>query len=436
MTARSRKQRRAGALPASAAVARESPLLDVPDLARRVRAHIGFTDRDSRLLARLHRRAASRYPGIIDDFYGRLLADPQTARILSGPEQVERLRRTLTGWLERTLRGPHDAEFVRLQANIGRRHVEVGLEQSYMVTGMHVLRDHLARVARAPGPRGGGNAAGEATVRAVDRVIDLSLTLMLATYREDSLRQALRAEQHATMKRLAAIGEMAASIAHEIRNPLAGISGAIQVLREEPAGGETRGGVLEEVLREIRRLDARINDLLIYARPATPRREPVRPADLLHATVRVLRDDPVLARVRLRFGPMPSLPPFALDAGQIQQVLVNLVLNAAQATAGEGEIRLEARGVSGGGIEISVEDDGPGVPDHLAEEIFRPFFTTRSGGTGLGLAISRKIAEAHGGALDVLPASGGGARFTLRLPALPEGPPFDARMRGNTQVSS
>jgi signal transduction histidine kinase len=267
-------------------------------------------------------------------------------------------------------------------------------------------------------------------------VIDLSLTLMLATYREDSLRQALRAEQHATMKRLAAIGEMAASIAHEIRNPLAGISGAIQVLREEPADGETRVGVLEEVLREIRRLDARINDLLIYARPATPRREPVRPADLLHATVRVLRDDPGLARVRLRFGPMPSLPPFALDAGQIQQVLVNLVLNAAQATAGEGEIRLEARGVSGGGIEISVEDDGPGVPDHLAEEIFRPFFTTRSGGTGLGLAISRKIAEAHGGALDVLPASGGGARFTLRLPALPEGPPFDARMRGNTQVSS
>ena len=412
---------------------RKIALPDLPALARRVRAYVGFTESDSRLLARLHRHAEPHFAAIVDDFYARILKDAGAARVLNGPAQVDRLRRTLVEWLGRTLRGPHDAEFARLQANIGRRHVQVGLEQSYMISGMHVLRGHLTRLARAAPPR--RKAAAEATARAVDRVIDLSLALMLATYREDSLRQALRAEQHATMKRLAAIGEMAASIAHEIRNPLAGISGAIQVLRGEPGGDAARHDVLEDILHDVRRLDSRINDLLLYARPAAPRREAVRPADLLHTTVRVLRDDPALARVRLKVAPMPALPPFLLDAGQIQQVLVNLVLNAAQANRGEGEVRLEARGAGGGAIEISVEDDGPGVPDHLAEEIFRPFFTTRSEGTGLGLAISRKFVEAHGGTLDVRPAAGGGARFILRLPPPADDPPFDTRMRGNAQIS-
>ncbi len=408
-------------------------MVDTGALYRRVRAYVGFTAGDSRLLARLHRHVEPHLDAIIDDFYAHIVADPGASRVLTGGTvQVDRLRRTLREWLARTLRGPHNAEFVRLQANIGRRHVQVGLEQSYMISGMHVLRGHLTRLARATSAR--GKSAAEATARAVDRVIDLSLALMLATYREDSLRQMLRAEQHATMKRLAAIGEMAASIAHEIRNPLAGISGAIQVLREDPPGEAMRREVLEDILHDVRRLDARINDLLLYARPAAPRPEPVRPADLLHAVVRVLRDDPQLARVSLSVRPMPTLPPFALDAGQIQQVLVNLVLNAVQATQGAGKVRLEAHGASGGGLEITVEDNGPGVPGHLAEEIFRPFFTTRSEGTGLGLAISRKIVEAHGGTLEVRPAASGGARFTLTLPMPPDDPPFDSHVRGTTQL--
>jgi signal transduction histidine kinase len=116
---------------------------------------------------------------------------------------------------------------------------------------------------------------------------------------------------------------------------------------------------------------------------------------------------------------------FPVDPALIQQVAVNLILNAAEAIGGTGVVGLETRIVDGGALEIAVQDSGPGVPAELAEEIFRPFFTTRRGGTGLGLAISRKLVESHGGRLRVEPAPGGGARFILVLP-----PPAPATAAG------
>ncbi|MBI4168516.1 MAG: hypothetical protein HY510_01110 [Acidobacteria bacterium] len=392
------------------------------DLFETLRAYVGFRKQDSALLASFYRHVKPQMDTIIDDFYARIRANPQAARaITGGPAQVERLKNTLRDWLVRVLRGPHDAEFAQLQSRIGHRHVAVGLQQSYMVAGISVIREHLDRILLKAGPRTAHRSAE--IQRAYLRLLDIALALMLETYREDSLKKILLAEQNATSRRLAALGEVAASIAHEIRNPLAGISGAIQVLGQEGNAHGSRRDILDEILREVNRLDGRVNDLLLYARPSTPNREPVRPRELLRSTVRALAGEPRLEKVRVNIRSPGDLPPFPLDPAQIQQVLVNLVLNAAQAMNGTGAIDLLARGLDGGSLEIAVEDSGPGVPPELVHEIFRPFFTTRRDGTGLGLAISRKIVEAHGGSLDVEARRGGGARFFFVLPPHPgEGP--------------
>lgn len=417
---RSRSAERRAAAPAAGDDA-------APGLLLALKAYVGFGAGDARLLASFYPRVAPRLDAIVDDFYRRIEADPGAARVITGGrEQVERLKRTLRQWLVRVLRGPHEAEFARLQSLIGRRHVSVSLEQSYMVTGMHVFREHLDRILADAFPRRGPRC--EATRRAVAKILDIVLALMLETYREDSLRRILRAEQNATVRRLAALGEVAASIAHEVRNPLAGIDGAIQILGREMGPDDPRQALLREIQAEIRRLDERVNDLLLYARPSTPRREPVRPRQLLESAVRVLAGDPMLNGIRVAIRAPRSLPAFPLDPGQIRQVLVNLVLNAAQAMSGAGRVDLEARPAAGGALELAVEDSGPGVAAGIAEAIFRPFFTTRPHGTGLGLAISRKIVETHGGSLTLARGRSGGARFVLTLPPPDDAPPVHAEV--------
>jgi signal transduction histidine kinase len=384
-----------------------------------VRAYVGLTPEDSALLASFATKVEPHLDTIIDDFYERILADAVAKKaITGGTRQVERLKKSLRLWLDRTLKGPHDEEFAALQFQIGFTHVRVNLDQAYMVTGINVFREHLNRLLFKEYPQ--RTPKSVATQRAFTRVLDLTLALMLDTYREAFHRKLMESEQNATFRRLAALGEVAASIAHEIRNPLAGISGAIQVLSSETRPDDPRREILSEVLQEIVRLDERINDLLLYARPSPLEREFVKPDDLLKRTVLVLGEDPMFKKAKVTTRAAKGLPSFPLDSGQIQQVLVNLVLNSLQSMNGSGEIRLTARQAEGGALEMTVEDDGPGVRADIADEVFKPFFTTRRTGTGLGLPISRKIVEMHGGTLE-LDRAAKGARFVIRLPLPPEG---------------
>lgn len=381
--------------------------------------YVGFTAADSKLLGKLHPHVEPRIGEIVEDFYARIQRDPGAAKVITGGrQQVARLKGTLRLWLDRTLRGPHDADFAELQARIGRQHVHVGLEQVYMVTGMHVFREHLDRIHAEAYTA--GDPDSEAVRQAYVRVLDVVLAIMLQAYREDSLRKILQMEQNARMRRLAALGEVAASIAHEVRNPLAGISGAIQILSQEKAATDPEQEILRAILGEIGRLDNRVNDLLLYARPSTARREPVHPHELIGTTLSVLGEDPLCGEIKVSMDVPADLPQILMDPDQIQQVLVNLVLNAMQALDGSGRIRIEARMAPAGALEVAVEDSGPGVPAEKAEEIFRPFYTTRPDGTGLGLSISRKIVESHGGMLDLKPGKNGLSRFVFLIPPPPD----------------
>jgi two-component system sensor histidine kinase PilS (NtrC family) len=232
-------------------------------------------------------------------------------------------------------------------------------------------------------------------------------------------------------ERLAAVGELSASMAHEIRNPLAAISGAIQMLQRE--GGPGRSGepsqrLMDIVLRETDRLNRLLTEFLEYARPGPLRRDLLRVEEAV-AEVLAIFDASASDATTVSVAIEPGLE-LRADPGQLRQLLWNLLLNAAQAMPGGGTIGLEAAsrspqecpggdrndGGERGWIELCVRDGGVGIPADAQERIFDPFFTTKPGGTGLGLATVHRIVEEHGGSIRVQSAADKGTSFHVRLP--------------------
>lgn len=230
--------------------------------------------------------------------------------------------------------------------------------------------------------------------------------------------------------RLAAVGELAATITHEIRNPLSSIRGTVEILKDDFPADSPKAEFFEILLKETDRLDKVVEEYLGLARSraAEGATALLDLGDLARQTAALVGVQTGKKGVRLTTaidGPLPVRG----DSVHLKQVLLNLILNAAQATGPGGGIRvlggvrdglvkgLEYRDVEGRLVEIVVEDEGPGIPAADLARVFQPFYTTRPEGTGLGLAISLRIAEAHGGTLKAENRAGGGARFVLSLPA-------------------
>jgi two-component system sensor histidine kinase HydH len=221
----------------------------------------------------------------------------------------------------------------------------------------------------------------------------------------------------AQSEKLAALGQLATAIAHEVRNPLAVIRSAAQGIAETEAGADaaTRRAC-GFITDEIDRLGSVVTSLLAFARPPQLQPRPVPVRELLDRAAVLARDELDARAVRLARETAVDLPALRADPDLVCQVLLGLLSNGAEAAGAGGEVRLEARATDGR-IELAVTDSGPGVPPELRDRVFEPFFTTRPRGTGLGLAVARQIVEAHGGQIAVTDRPGGGARFTIRLPA-------------------
>ena len=219
--------------------------------------------------------------------------------------------------------------------------------------------------------------------------------------------------QHRRTERLATVGQLAAGIAHEIRNPLASISGSVELLRTAPTATDDDRTLMTIVHREISRLNVLIGDLLDYANPRTMERIDIDLAGVIEETLQVARGDQAFASVEVA---SELERPLTLDAdpSKLRQVLWNLLRNAAES----GGTRVTVTGVRDArDVTITIADDGPGIaPEHLAR-IFDPFYTTKSKGTGLGLAMCHAIIAEHGGRIDVESEPGRGTKMVVRLPA-------------------
>jgi len=224
-------------------------------------------------------------------------------------------------------------------------------------------------------------------------------------------------------EKLASVGRLAAGVAHEIGNPLAAIGNYVEVLRRRGADPD----LVVAVEREAARIDAIVRSLLDYARPRADHRALVAVPSVVADVVALLDAQGVLRGVALGTDVGPDLPDVLADRSGLEQVLVNLVLNAVDASGTGGTVRLrlfagegEEVGVAHGPlVRVAVEDSGPGIPAEQRERIFDPFFTTKAPGlgTGLGLAIVQRIVHDHGGRIDVGASDLGGAAFTVSLPA-------------------
>jgi len=219
-------------------------------------------------------------------------------------------------------------------------------------------------------------------------------------------------------ERLAALGELSAVVAHEVRNPLAAIFNSLGSLQRmlQPEGEAKL--LLEVIHEEADRLNRTVGDLLDFARPAEPDMRPESLERIAEDTLAVAlsREAPGVVVERDYAG----VPPVPVDARQVRQAILNLVMNAVQAMPRGGRLSVRSR-IDGAFARIEVADTGPGVPAEIRQKIFEPFFTTKATGTGLGLAVVRRIAEGHGGTVEVGDAPAGGAAFVLRFPL--GGPP-------------
>jgi two-component system NtrC family sensor kinase len=228
-------------------------------------------------------------------------------------------------------------------------------------------------------------------------------------------------------ERLATIGKMAAHVTHEIRNPLSSIGLNLELLEEElrdarSSAADEAGGRKEsvELLAAIRAETARLSRIaeqyLSIARRPAPTLERESIADLVSELLAFLRAELERGGVRARLDTIGAVPEIDVDEAQLRQALLNLVRNAREAMPSGGELVLRVAPAEGGGVDVTIEDEGVGIPDDVRASIFDPFFTTKQRGTGLGLAVTREIIEAHGGVITCEPRTPRGTRFRVHLP--------------------
>jgi two-component system, NtrC family, sensor histidine kinase HydH len=382
-------------------------LVQEPSFLDSLKLYIGFTERSSEVLRSIHPIVWPHASAIVDDFYATIEAHPGARAVITGgAAQIQRLKQTLIRWLGEVMLGPHDEAYFLRRARIGRVHVRIDLPQAYMLTAMDRIRTKVAEVlerelAQDPERR------REALV-ALHQILDVELAIMLETYREDLLRK------NRTAERLSTIGQFAAGIGHELRNPLGVVESSAFLLRQHLQQMSLTDPKLlrhlDKITAEVQRSNKTINDLLELARHRPPKRRRVAVTTLVSTA---LAGAPLPADMAVVID-APDGISADVDPDQVARLLINLFVNAHQAMGGRGRIHVQAdRGERE--THLRVWDEGPGVPVDVQHRIFEALFTTKAKGTGLGLALCRQIAEAHGGTIALEPTDRG-ACFLITLP--------------------
>lgn len=394
--------------------------VDISVFFERIKSYVGWQDRDAERVRQAWPQVTSLVPALVEDFYRTILAHEFTSRVISGGEpQVERLKGTLAGWVASLFAGRYDDDFAATRWRVGRRHVEIGLNQAYAMAALTRLRigitSGLCEVSNLP-----RHELCE-TVIAVNKLLDMDAAIIDYAYQQSFARllEESAAAKVQQSERLAAIGQMVTGLAHESRNVLQRSHACLEALLLDI---EDRPEALKQAHRiqnALDRLHILYEEVRNYAAPINLDREVV---DLVRLTSTAWYN----LETRWRdFGTtlaMNCLHPadaiiFA-DRHRLDQVLTNLLQNAIDAAGPAGAICCTiARTPNNTHCSLTIEDNGPGISGERFSRIFEPFFTTKSKGTGLGLAITRRIIEAHQGTIQVDRSELGGARMRISLPA-------------------
>ncbi|MEM6957247.1 MAG: protoglobin domain-containing protein [Myxococcota bacterium] len=349
---------------------------------------VGFGEADAERL-RAHRESLdASLPSVVNRFYDVLMANTSMRTIFRDDAQIARQKRSLTRWLREMLAGPYDDLYVARHAEVGRVHERIGLEPHYMVSMMSVLRTSMIESA--------AETKDAALSEAVERILDVELAIMLGSFTLHD-RDQRKAEE-----RLLTLGQLAGSIGHELRNPLAVIDSSVALLRRYDLDDRTRKHV-ERIGAQAQACSSVLDGLLDLAREMPLDREDCSLLRVAHEAagerdaIRIAGDDiTVKAHTHM-----------------LKRLLVNLLDNALQNGADDVLVTIKDAGDE---AHVFVDDNGPGIPKAILATLFEPLVTMRKGGIGLGLSLVRRVAKEHDGSIEAQNRPSGGARFVLRLP--------------------
>jgi signal transduction histidine kinase len=369
--------------------------------------YVGWTDEDARRVQSVAAALDPVLPTLIDDFYAEIDRHANARKVITGgAAQVQRLKGTLLAWLRDLLSGPYDADYVARRWQVGWRHVEIGLDQVYTNVALSRLRNGLLRaLEELP------TACLPELLpvrRALNTLLDLDLAIIEDAYQTEYSERQQRSE------RLAAIGQVAGGIAHELRNPLNVIKTSVYYLvnAKNPNPAKTAEH-LQRIERHVLAADGVITALSNFARLPMPN---MQPFPVRSCIAEVLELTPLPENVRAVIDCPPSLPEVLADPDQLRIVFGNLIRNAREAMAQGGQLTIAGR-VAGGAVEVDVADTGAGIAADAMHRIMEPLYSTKARGLGLGLAIARSILDKNKGELRVASTPGRGTTFTVRLTA-------------------
>jgi signal transduction histidine kinase len=366
----------------------------------------GDAERIERLFQALDRGDAAQAERLRDELVTR------------GSQALRRLRRLeyeVVRNVDAMLEEAHAREVVAIRLLIGLALLTVLVGMLMALYARRVLRP-LASVTERAQAVARGDLEPRKAVVSNDEIGELAATFerMVSAIGEANTRLV-------AAERLATIGKMAAHMTHEIRNPLSSIALNLELLEEQlPAGDPEAHGLLKAIGKEVERLSALSRQYLSFARQMPSELATEDVGEVVREAAEFVRRDLEKHDVALEIQVEPGLPAVHADEGQLKQALLNLLRNAREAMPSGGRVRVSVERGPEGGVDICVDDEGPGVDPELRDRLFEPFFSTKSHGTGLGLAITRQIAVSHGGSIACEPRDDRlGTRFRLRLPQQP-----------------
>ena len=390
------------------------PPKDHDHVASQLLLDVELADADRARLADLHARLAPQLPEIVQRLVDRLVARSHAGALLTSPEQTARLRDTLVEWMESGLVGRHDEGFRDGRSRAGSWYAAAGLPRRYVVTAVNLVRgEYHDRIDQLYEPR-----EGRLVARSVDKLLDVELALLLHDHLDANAGLVAR-DRGAQSDRIAAIQTLSAGLAHEVRNPLNSARLQLELLDRRLRRAEVDPKLIEpveQVSHEIERLTRLLNEFLAFARPS----ELALADHDVPAIVReVIAAQEAFATTRgaaIQIAGVGSLRAH-VDAQKLRQISHNLVRNALEAVAPGGHVTVTIDG-NDDHVHLTIEDDGPGIPEAVQRRIYEPFFTTKEAGTGLGLSIVHGMVVAHGGTITVA-SSPRRTRFDVSLPRRP-----------------